>query len=492
MRPAFPRLRAVRHQLEVAPTATMWMHLGDLTGEIEHYEHAWTLSKQHLARAKLKLGSNAMRLEQWEEARTHLSDALGARSHYAEAWYCRAVCSLKLDALDTALADMRKVITLDPTHYQAWSSLGGLFARQKMKREALYAFRQACALRSDNWQLWQHAALAALDVGLFEESIFSAGRSLSLNGPPAPQISSLISQAVAKDIKGTDGRCARRSCPRRASCLHVLTTAPTRSLSLSLFPTGTRVGSCPRRASCLPTARVPSRMSRCTGRRDCTSKSNAGQPRRCACPPPSPTLGCPPTLAPPHPHLSPSPLAMALLLLPPDTNPEDDDHLFVEEPTIAAETLIFARQSDSRGSPFLAAEAAEAAILRHLCRRPAASPRHVHTRAAFPPPPLPPSPPLSLTAPCVQVRECLAAQLGAYREHMGDWVSETKTLDVVSEVAAQLVEAKLASGDVAEYRSAKRIVEEMLHQASERLAASPGCENLRMLLATCNRHLDDD
>jgi tetratricopeptide (TPR) repeat protein len=212
----------------------MWMHLGDLTGEIEHYEHAWTLSKQHLARAKLKLGSNAMRLEQWEEARTHLSDALGARSHYAEAWYCRAVCSLKLNALDTALADMRKVITLDPTHYQAWSSLGGLFARQKMKREALYAFRQACALRSDNWQLWQHAALAALDVGLFEESIFSAGRSLSLNGPPAPQISSLISQAVAKDIKGTDGRCARRSCPRRASCLHVLTTAPARALSLSL------------------------------------------------------------------------------------------------------------------------------------------------------------------------------------------------------------------------------------------------------------------
>ena len=108
-----------------------------------------------------------------------------------------------------------------------------------------------------------------------------------------------------------------------------------------------------------------------------------------------------------------------------------------------------------------------------------------------PSPPLSPSP-LSLTAPCVQVRECLAAQLGAYRKHMGDWVSETKTLDVVSEVAAQLVEAKLASGDVAEYRSAKRIVEEMLHQASERLAASPGCENLRMLLATCNRHLDDD
>ncbi len=39
------------HLLEAAPTATMWMHLGSVIGEIEHYEHAWTLSNQHLARA---------------------------------------------------------------------------------------------------------------------------------------------------------------------------------------------------------------------------------------------------------------------------------------------------------------------------------------------------------------------------------------------------------------------------------------------------------
>jgi hypothetical protein len=56
------------------------MHLGSVIGGIEHYvyEHAWTLSNQHLARAKLKLGSKAMRLEQWEEARTE-----GASTHPA-------------------------------------------------------------------------------------------------------------------------------------------------------------------------------------------------------------------------------------------------------------------------------------------------------------------------------------------------------------------------------------------------------------------------
>ena len=66
------------HQLEVAPTATMWMHLGSVIGGIEHYEHAWTLSNQHFARAKLKLGSKAKSLEQWEEARTE-----GASTHPA-------------------------------------------------------------------------------------------------------------------------------------------------------------------------------------------------------------------------------------------------------------------------------------------------------------------------------------------------------------------------------------------------------------------------
>lgn len=112
-------------------------------GEPEHYATAWALSEGQCARAKLKLGSVAMRAERWEEARDHLADALSAKAHYAEAWYCCAVCWLKLDDNEKAMADLRKVIALDPTHYQAWSSLGGLFAKAKMKREALFAFRQA-------------------------------------------------------------------------------------------------------------------------------------------------------------------------------------------------------------------------------------------------------------------------------------------------------------------------------------------------------------
>ena len=46
---------------------------------------------------------------------------------------------------------------------------------------------------------------------------------------------------------------------------------------------------------------------------------------------------------------------------------------------------------------------------------------------------------------------------------------------------ASLVEAKLECGEPAELREAKKLVEGLLYIASENLAASEGCENLRML-----------
>jgi hypothetical protein len=76
--------------------------------------------------------------------------------------------------------------------------------------QALYAFREAARLRGDDRELLGHCALAALDVGLFEEALYHAGRALALGGTPLPQVSSLVAQAVAKDLKASDGTKTRR------------------------------------------------------------------------------------------------------------------------------------------------------------------------------------------------------------------------------------------------------------------------------------------
>lgn len=89
------------------------------------------------------------------------------------------------------------------------------------------------------------------------------------------------------------------------------------------------------------------------------------------------------------------------------------------------------------------------------------------------------------------VRACLQAQLAAYRKHSA-WRTDPSALDAVSEVAAQLVEAKLDAGEPELFREAKQLVNTLLHEASEKLAATAGCENLRMLQARITRHDDDD
>ena len=335
----------VRRRLEEEPTPNMCVHLGDLSKEYEEakscYTRAWELSNGSCAKAKLKLGSICMREEKFAEARAHLQDALKVKAHYAEAWYCSSVCLLKLEETDAALSEMRKVVALDPTHHQAWSSLGGLFAKKRMKREALFAFREACKLRGDSHSLWQHASLAALDLGRFEEAIYGAMHSLKLGGQPMPQISSLVAQAVAKDVKeeggiGADIRRTRRLLPKARALLE---------------------------ASC-------------------------------------------------------------------------------------------------NSMPL----------------------ENVHWEAR-----------LHLEKECgtmVEVVECNHKRLEALMTHT-KWKEEPGALDDVSEILAQLVEAVLEVNEPKETRRVKAIVETTLYAASDKLAATPGCESLRMLKSRIDRHDDD-
>jgi uncharacterized protein HemY len=108
----------VRDQLEIAPTPSLWCYLGDLALDPSHYNTAWGLSNGSCARAKLALGASAMRRQAWAEARAELKIALGVKAHLAEAWYCCAVCALKDGSEIEALTDLRRVVAIDPEHYQ--------------------------------------------------------------------------------------------------------------------------------------------------------------------------------------------------------------------------------------------------------------------------------------------------------------------------------------------------------------------------------------
>ena len=86
-----------------------------------------------------------------------------------------------------------------------------------------------------------------------------------------------------------------------------------------------------------------------------------------------------------------------------------------------------------------------------------------------------------------RIVESPGEQLGAYQQN-APWKDDVGTLDATVEVAAQLVEMLIDSGEHTEFVEARKLVEHMYHHASEKLAATPGAEHLRMLQAKIRRH----
>ena len=69
------------------------------------------------------------------------------------------------------------------------------------------------------------------------------------------------------------------------------------------------------------------------------------------------------------------------------------------------------------------------------------------------------------------MRAALLGQLEALRARP-EWRAHAAALEQLSEVAAQLVEARLEGGDMTEAAEARTMVNELLHGATEHLAAT--------------------
>ena len=240
-----------------------------------------------LARAKLSLGAAAMSREAWSEARAHLKDALRVKAHYHQAWYSSALCALKLGDDDAALVDLRKVIAIDPTQLHAWAHLGALFQKKKLKREALYAFREVTRLRGDDWRHWQNRALSAVSLAHFEEALFCARRSMEAGGPADAEVTSLVAQALHKRLPAAHGATGDRLFTKlRAFCVLAArrsrscpSTGPSASTS-SASAAGGAAASCATRSSArrrrsrsTPRGRPTPTRSRRSSRRRRSSRS---------------------------------------------------------------------------------------------------------------------------------------------------------------------------------------------------------------------------
>ena len=106
----------------------------------------WMSSDSPTAEVLLQQATRAMGGGAFEQSRDILNRLIGAYPDFAEAWNKRATLYFAMGRFTESLADIDKVLELEPRHFGALSGRGMILQRQKNYGAALEAFRDALAI----------------------------------------------------------------------------------------------------------------------------------------------------------------------------------------------------------------------------------------------------------------------------------------------------------------------------------------------------------
>ncbi len=109
-------------------------------------EREWRQSGSPAMDLLLKRGSDALEAGDTEAAIAHLTALTDHAPDFAEGWHQRARAFIAAGRLGPAVADLGRVLALEPRHYEALAALGGILAETGRTGLAIRAFREVLAI----------------------------------------------------------------------------------------------------------------------------------------------------------------------------------------------------------------------------------------------------------------------------------------------------------------------------------------------------------
>ena len=106
----------------------------------------WGRNESVTAEVLLGQATKAMNAEEFETAEEILDRLITARPEYAEAWNRRATLHYLAKRYAKALADIDKVLELEPRHFGALAGRGMIYEAMDKPDEALAAYREALTM----------------------------------------------------------------------------------------------------------------------------------------------------------------------------------------------------------------------------------------------------------------------------------------------------------------------------------------------------------
>ncbi len=95
---------------------------------------------------KLALATQSMNIGAFDLADKQMTELLATSANFPEVWNKRATLYFMMGRLDVSLADIVKVLDLEPRHFGALSGRGMIYQRQGKNAEALAAFKEALSM----------------------------------------------------------------------------------------------------------------------------------------------------------------------------------------------------------------------------------------------------------------------------------------------------------------------------------------------------------
>jgi tetratricopeptide (TPR) repeat protein len=150
--PAAPvrRLSPAEIRSEMLDRLFARLHVSKIENEAAAIEQQiwkiWLTSDSATAQALINQAVTAMSAQELDAALKILNELVRVYPDFTEAWNKRATLHFMQDRLEASLADIAKVLELEPRHFGALAGLGMIKERQGDSEAALVAFRAALAV----------------------------------------------------------------------------------------------------------------------------------------------------------------------------------------------------------------------------------------------------------------------------------------------------------------------------------------------------------
>lgn len=126
--------------------------LGDVEGDIQHYETAWELSKQRYPRAMRSLGAHYFQKGEFLKATECWKLALDINPGYPKTWFTCGCTYMRLQMWTEAARCCTRSLAYEE-NAEAYGNLASVHVQLKQWKEARVCSAEACRLSHDNFRM---------------------------------------------------------------------------------------------------------------------------------------------------------------------------------------------------------------------------------------------------------------------------------------------------------------------------------------------------